>query len=218
MILAGGTLGASSIPISGALRPAFAENLPMGTMGASSAPKPLNQGDDPPGPANAIEVGWKTKQFARVGFTSPGEFLGKRKRKNGRWRKLAFSSTHFSFSTVRFAHRRPAHGAGRPGTVVNIIVTSCDSCIYGDKVAFFGSFLGYKKEHPRYRSFLQPAAFTTTKLPFLILFWAIKENAPPLSQPAHFPLHKCEHMCYNCPRTTDWEDLYARFHHYKRRA
>ena len=136
----------------------------------------------PPGPQFAMQLTTKTKLFPRVGFMSPGKFLGKRKRKNGWWRKLAFSPGHFSFSTVRFAHRRPAHSAGRPGTVIGDIVSSCDSCIYGDKAAFFGSFLGYKKEHP-VTVFLPPAAFTATKLPSLVLSRAAEKVRPRSSPP-----------------------------------
>ena len=45
--------------------------------------------------------------------------------------------------------------------------------IYADKVASFGSFLGYRKEHSRV-VFFAIAAFTPTKLPLLIQFWTSK--------------------------------------------
>ena len=73
-------------------------------MGASAAPMPLRQGDDPPGPATAMEDGCKTKQFARFWYTSPGEFLGKRKANRKPWREQVFS-TAFSFAFPRCALR-----------------------------------------------------------------------------------------------------------------
>ena len=128
---------------------------------------------------------------------SPGKFLGKRKRKNGWWRKLAFSPRHFSFSTVRFAHRRPAQALAAQERLSALKPLVVIRSFYGDKVAFSGSLLGFKREHPRNRIFSPSAAFTATKQVSLVLSLTQRKYAPVPATFSNQP-HLRQQSCLFC--------------------
>ena len=107
----------------------------------------------PPEPQSAMEAGWATKQLPRVLFTSPGKFLGKRKRKNGRWRKLAFSSTYFFVFHGAPCASQASASAGRPGTVVSVKASCRYPQLLRRQSCLFWFFSGLQKRTPRPRTF-----------------------------------------------------------------
>ena len=82
----------------------------------------------------------------------------------------------FPRCAMRTAGQRVTLAAQERWSAISWLLVVCS--FYGDKVGFSGSLFDSKREHPRNRTSLQSAAFTSIKLPFLVLFWASKENAP----------------------------------------
>ena len=81
----------------------------------------------PPGPQPAIWLTTKTKQFARGWFTSPGKFLGKRKRKLAGGESLLSPHAIFRFPrcAMRTAGQRATLAAQERWSALKPLVVIC---------------------------------------------------------------------------------------------
>ena len=180
---------ACSLPVACSFRlrttPRFIRHRETFEASAASSSAP---GDSRPlDPSPRWRLGEIPNNFREVGLCRQVSSWVKEKRIESLGENLFSPRLFFRFSTVRFAHRRPAWNAGRPGTVDcdkaprrNLQLLRRQRClfwfflglqertppssyflairsIYGDNAAFSGSLLGCKRERPRCCNFLQPS-------------------------------------------------------------
>ena len=133
-----------------------------------------------PGSRRAKWLTTKTRLFPRGWYMSPGKFLGKRKRGEMPWEKARFFPGHFPRfprCAMRTAGQRYALAAQERLFAKPLLVVA--RSIYVDKVAFFGSFLGYKKERPRTVSSCNPRLLRRIRC-LLCFPLRLQERTPPL--------------------------------------
>ena len=127
-----------------------------GTMGTFAVPIPLRQGTEYPGPATAMWLTTKPNNLREFGICRQASSWVKEKRTESLGENLFSPRLFFRFSTVRLAHRRPAQALAAQERLSAIKPLVAIHSVYGDNTASFGSFLGYRKERPRYRIFGNP--------------------------------------------------------------